>query len=500
MPVLDEDIGEELLDACVNGDFEHAHWILHSDLEGNYSNWAEPEQHVSILHTLAYHDLLEACKLLLSYGADPNITNNNGETPLFWAVRMNCFAVVLTLLENGADTNIVDKSGSSPLHYACCHAVPEVIPLLLSYDCDPEARDVEGKTALESIEKNMEEDYFACTVLIRRHMRGVKKSSAIQKSLEDPIFESVDNAHAFDLISTGSRVANINSRRGGTGTHKKKFQVPRSLSPTKNIPPKPSFIAGSKTYYLHTPNSHSQRMHRKVMMSMTGGLLEENGENNETSAVNPPASDDNIKHDNSSPKLEENMNGSVCSLTNDVKNDGKDDDIDEDGTETDDIAEDSYGFLSTNPNKFLALENPAVRNRLREFEPKYMGKYFSMPFVPDVAVAERFDVIISVEHCYNCHLHGASVRHDKRKYATVADECLRKVIVDVMKNCGHLRVVGLKAEAKSSRIGALEVAVAMFLPSKNKNSPKESWQWKCKSIHSKLESKRYLNAFYFHFN
>jgi len=476
--VLDEDVGEELLDACISGDFEQAESILQH--ESMYANWSEPEKSVSILHTLAYHDMLDACNLLLRYGADPNISNCNDETPLFWAVRMNCFHVVMTLLENGADTNVLDKSGSSPLHYACCHAVPEVIPLLLSYHCNPDIRDVDGKTAMESIEKEMDEDFFACTVLIRRHLKGIKKKALAHEAFADPTFESVDNVNAFDMLSTGSRIANDHRR-----SNKKKFQVPRSLSPPRNIPVKPSFIAGSKTYYLHTPNSHSQRMNRKAIMTMTGKFTESEIEEK---LASPDKKPENI----SSPMLEESMHRSFCSLTNDANDDGNvnTNSEGEGGEEViDEVESESLGFLQPNPNKFLALETPAVRNRLRQFDPKNIGKHFSMPFAPDSVVAERFDVIIAVEHCYNCHLHGASVRHDKRKYENVADECLQSVVSDVMKNCGHLRVFGLKSEAKSSRIGALEVSVSMFLPSRNKNSSKEQWQWKCLSIHSKLESK-----------
>jgi hypothetical protein len=495
---MDDDVGEELLDACVSGDFEQAQWILKND--SNYANWSEPEQHVSILHTMAYHDLLEACRLLLSYGADPNCMNNNGESPLFWAVRMNCFQVAMTLLEHGADVNCLDNSGSTALHYACCHAVPELIPLLLSYRCDPDIKDVDGKTALESIEREMDEDYFACTVLIRRHIKGMKSSYLTHGVSNNPSFETVDNRNAFDVISTGSRVANEPAR-----VPKKKFQVPRSFSPQKKEGfKKPDFIAGSKTYYLHTPNSYSQRMNHgasKKLMSQTGGLGgqqhgDETGHSELRTSNSAPASDwatfnhnhlDAYKspasHMAKAPIMEE-THRSFCSLTNDNEEEYRRVDDEEDST--------AAAKNMPNSNKFLALESSAVRNRLRMFEPKNQGRFFAMPFVPDNAVTERFDVIISVEHCYNCHLHGASVRHDKKKYATIANECLRDVVVDVMKNCGQLRVIGLKAESKASRIGGLEVSVAILLPSQNKNTSKDSWEWKCKSIHSKLATKRYV--------
>ena len=491
---LDEDVAEELLDTLMNGDLEQASWILNKDR--NYANWSEPEQNVSILHTLAYHDLLEACKLVLSYGADPNRLNNNGESPLFWAVRMNCFQVTLTLLEYGADVHCLDNSGSTALHYACCHAVPEVIPLLLSFGCDPNVRDVDGKTALESIEREMDEDYFACTVLIRRHLKGVKNSCMSFGVSNDPSFLSIDNKNAFDVMSTGSVTKERRKLR------KKKNQPSDSSPNKKELPKRPGFIAGSKSYYLHTSNSYTQRLHKEITKKWTTTLTVDGQQqtndspertNKFTATHSSPTFNWNKFEEKSfdgpkspvykmsrAPVMEEVLQRSFCSLTNgnDVENRSDNEDIS------------AAGKLDSNANKFLALESSVVRNRLKKYEPESLGPYFAMPFVPDNVVTERFDVIISVEHCFNCHLHGTTVRHDKNKYETLADECLRKVVADVMKNCGHLRVIGLKAESKASRIGGLEVIVAMFVPSQNKNTAKDSWEWKCKIIHSKLSTKR----------
>lgn len=449
---LDEDVGEELLDACVCGDFDQAHWILRKNR--NFANWSEPEQRVSILHTMAYHDLLEPCRLLLSYGADVNRKNKNGETPLYWAVRMNCFQVAMTLLDYGADANCLDNSGSTPLHYACCHAVPEMIPLLLSYKCDPNIKDVDGKTALESIEKEIAEDFFACTVLIRRHMNGTKSNKLSENGATKSPHEGTDNLYAFELSSTGSGGARMSRT-----TNKKKFQVPRSYSPHKGGVggstgsglKKPDFIAGSKTYYLHPPNSYTQKMHQDVtrqLMSQTA--MHQGGDE----AMFPE-----LRESNSAPVL--NWEHAKRSKHHPVSHK-------------------SFGSPAHFNGESFALGENNAHEQLGE-----------MPFIPCSTVSEHFDVIISVEHCCNCHLHGASVRHSKKKYATVADECLRAVVIDVMKHCSHLRVIGLKAESKPSRIGALEVNIAMYLPSSDNNGLHDSWNWKCKSLYSKLSTKRY---------
>ena len=58
-------------------------------------------------------------KELLDYGADPNLQDNYGDTPLHNAVRSPYLSWVKTvkiLLENGADPTIVNKRGKTPLH------------------------------------------------------------------------------------------------------------------------------------------------------------------------------------------------------------------------------------------------------------------------------------------------------------------------------------------------------------------------------------------------
>jgi ankyrin repeat protein len=55
-------------------------------------------------------------KLLLEHGADPNIKNKDGITPLHWAVFKSGVhvEVVKLLLEHGADPNIQNKKGRTP--------------------------------------------------------------------------------------------------------------------------------------------------------------------------------------------------------------------------------------------------------------------------------------------------------------------------------------------------------------------------------------------------
>ncbi|XP_067119888.1 ankyrin repeat and SOCS box protein 3-like [Centruroides vittatus] len=76
---------------------------------------------------------LEAVKLLLKYKADPNIADNEEETPLLAATRSGFAPVVLELLNNGkADPNKVDCSGWGSLHEAAMLGRADIVISLLT--------------------------------------------------------------------------------------------------------------------------------------------------------------------------------------------------------------------------------------------------------------------------------------------------------------------------------------------------------------------------------
>lgn len=79
-PVGASNPGVRLLDACFD-DVGYARYLLTSRLPSdrnirNKVNWKDPNTNNSLLHCLSYSDLVRPTKLLLEFGADPNIKNN----------------------------------------------------------------------------------------------------------------------------------------------------------------------------------------------------------------------------------------------------------------------------------------------------------------------------------------------------------------------------------------------------------------------------------------
>lgn len=92
---------------------------------------------------------LNKCKELLQRGHNPSKPDNSGFTPLHYAVRSASKELVECLLEAGSDVNAQTKAGkATALHRACSRGRPEIVELLIKYNCNPNIPDEDGKTAL----------------------------------------------------------------------------------------------------------------------------------------------------------------------------------------------------------------------------------------------------------------------------------------------------------------------------------------------------------------
>jgi ankyrin repeat protein len=87
-------------------------------------------------------------RTLIARGADPNVKNNDGETPLAQAVQRNQPEALKALLEGGANPNERLKDGSTPLNLAIERNMPGILEALLAGGADATTVDDRLQTTL----------------------------------------------------------------------------------------------------------------------------------------------------------------------------------------------------------------------------------------------------------------------------------------------------------------------------------------------------------------
>ena len=102
-----------------------------------------------IIHWASAAGAIEVTKVLISTGADVNVKDINGTTPLHSAIINGKKAVAELLIENGAELNAVTSSGQTPLHCAVSGDLRELVELLLSSGAEINFRNKTGKKPLD---------------------------------------------------------------------------------------------------------------------------------------------------------------------------------------------------------------------------------------------------------------------------------------------------------------------------------------------------------------
>ena len=82
------------------------------------------------LHWAARQGLAAMARLLIANGANPNVRNDENETPLFWAAGEGQKELVVLLLAHGANVNAVARGGWTPLRWAEAQKQDEVARIL----------------------------------------------------------------------------------------------------------------------------------------------------------------------------------------------------------------------------------------------------------------------------------------------------------------------------------------------------------------------------------
>ena len=92
---------------------------------------------------------VEAVKEFLVDGADVNVKDKRGFTPLHWASISGRKEAVELLIDNGADVNAMRGGGGPPLSYAASWGHEEIVELLIANGADVNVKDAFSETPLD---------------------------------------------------------------------------------------------------------------------------------------------------------------------------------------------------------------------------------------------------------------------------------------------------------------------------------------------------------------
>ncbi|XP_023318979.1 ankyrin-3-like [Trichogramma pretiosum] len=107
--------------------------------------------------------------LLLKYGANANLTNEDGQTPLHiacsycWSDLAWTFLKTIDYVQQTIEVNAQDKKGWTPLHVALDDGYIVIAELLMKRGADQNMADVDGLTPLHIICKRYDDDHVAKT-------------------------------------------------------------------------------------------------------------------------------------------------------------------------------------------------------------------------------------------------------------------------------------------------------------------------------------------------
>lgn len=170
-------------------------------------NTSEGVDKKSALHYATEYGAGDILDFLLSSGANINIQDNQGDTPLHIAVKTNQPAIVQKLLDAGADPNSRNTLSATPIFYAS----EEVIPMLISKGADVNAKDKMGWTPIHAfVNKNR---FKSTRILLKTPKRQINERESMGNTpLHLAAMKGFGELTKL-LIENGASVDEINNAR-----------------------------------------------------------------------------------------------------------------------------------------------------------------------------------------------------------------------------------------------------------------------------------------------
>lgn len=134
------------------------------------------------LHLVAQRRDLTWMKWLIQEGANPNVADKNGITPLIIVTRLGWIEGIAPLIEAGANVDVANNTGETPLIAAVHARNIDLIEALLAVGANPDRTDNTGRSARDYANERGTTDRVALVI------QQNQKSDADKKSVYGPSF------------------------------------------------------------------------------------------------------------------------------------------------------------------------------------------------------------------------------------------------------------------------------------------------------------------------
>lgn len=139
--------GQTLHGAAFKNDVARVRTLVEQGSDVN----AKDSQGVTPLHYAAQMGHIEIMEILISRGADVNVsTSKDGAAPIHLASANGQLEAVRLLTKHGANVNKANNYRATPLHFAADHGYAAIVSLLIDHGASVNAKASNGRTAMKA--------------------------------------------------------------------------------------------------------------------------------------------------------------------------------------------------------------------------------------------------------------------------------------------------------------------------------------------------------------